>query len=334
VTDQGGNTAYNETQITIYALPQVTTVTPNPTFGYVSDTISFNCAATGGKDPKSYAWTFGDNGTGKGQSTPYVCKSAGTFPVTCTVTDAGGKTASGQTQVPIYLLPKVNTVTATPTEGYVGDTISFNCVASGGKGTLTYSWTFGDNGTGKGQSTPSVYNSTGTFTVRCTVTDQGSPPKTAYKEIQVTIYALPQVTGGGSILLILGVIALIVVALIVLLFILSKKKKKAQPPVISSQVTAQQYPVSQPSKSQSSPQAQYPKPSPIQSSSTISESQIPATVVYSKPSEKKEEDGTTLIQRLREKEKNEKKKEVKFDAYKSIEVSGQNIPDTSKQKKM
>ena len=190
VTDDFGQTATDTAQVTIYALPQVTSVTANPTPGYIGDTISFSCTASGGKGSLTYAWTFGDGGTGSGQSTTHAYSSANTFTITCTVTDAGGKTANKQTQVTIYSVPIVTTVTATPTEGYVGDTISFSCTASGGKGSLTYAWTFGDGGTGSGQSTTHVYNSASIFTVRCTVTDG---TKTAYKEIQITIYALPQV---------------------------------------------------------------------------------------------------------------------------------------------
>jgi PKD domain-containing protein len=53
----------------------------------------------------------------------------------------------------------------------VGQLASFSCSGAGGLSPYTYSWAFGDGSTGSGASTSHTYNTLGTMSVICTVTD-------------------------------------------------------------------------------------------------------------------------------------------------------------------
>src|SRR5262249_33672507 len=56
--------------------------------------------------------------------------------------------------------------------GNEGSPIAFTGTASGGTGTLSYSWTFGDGGTSTGTLTPThTYADNGTYTATLKVTD-------------------------------------------------------------------------------------------------------------------------------------------------------------------
>jgi hypothetical protein len=76
-------------------------------------------------------------------------------------------------------VPVAGSVTA-PTFGLMGAPVSFASTgASDPDGdTLTYSWNFGDNGTGTGQQLSHIFNTAGAFTVTVTVSD-GSKSATA-----------------------------------------------------------------------------------------------------------------------------------------------------------
>ncbi len=54
----------------------------------------------------------------------------------------------------------------------VGELASFSCTGTGGLSPYQYSWTFGDGSTGSGASTSHIYNTLGSMTAVCTVTDQ------------------------------------------------------------------------------------------------------------------------------------------------------------------
>ena len=62
-------------------------------------------------------------------------------------------------------------VTANPTTGFVPLTVSFSATPSDGLSPFTYSWTFGDGGTGAGSSTSHAYSSPGSYDVQVIVTD-------------------------------------------------------------------------------------------------------------------------------------------------------------------
>jgi len=74
----------------------------------------------------------------------------------------------------------------------LGQLASFSCTGTGGVYPYTYSWTFGDGSAVSGASTSHIYNTPGTMTVVCTVTDQLGTP--ASDTTQVIVSSDPSIT--------------------------------------------------------------------------------------------------------------------------------------------
>ncbi|HEV2120918.1 MAG TPA: PKD domain-containing protein [Candidatus Bathyarchaeia archaeon] len=77
--------------------------------------------------------------------------------------------------------------TETPKAPNVGMSVTFTAIASGGNSPYTYSWTYGDNGTGSGISSTHAYGSIGNRTVTLTVQDSSSPSQTTNSSQIVTV---------------------------------------------------------------------------------------------------------------------------------------------------
>ncbi len=69
------------------------------------------------------------------------------------------------------LFPKIDSVSANPTSGFVPLDVEFSCMASGGDGSLSYSWDFGDSQTSNMQNPTHTYTDAGSYTAECIVTD-------------------------------------------------------------------------------------------------------------------------------------------------------------------
>ena len=110
----------------------------------------------------------------------------------------------------------VASFTATPTVGQIPLVVAFNAAASSDPdGSIsTYSWNFGDGGTGSGVAPSHTYATAGTFTVTLTVTDNlgatdstirtvtttaGPPPASVTVSGRITFERVPFSTalGGG-----------------------------------------------------------------------------------------------------------------------------------------
>ena len=129
----------------------------------------------------SYSWSFGDgSAAGSGVTTSHTYATAGSYTVTLTVTDTQGRTGSVSHAVSVAAIPPpppagkptavITVGSATPTAGQA-DSFSGAHSSDVGSSISSYHWSFGDGGTGTGQSVSHVYSHTGPFTVTLTVTD-------------------------------------------------------------------------------------------------------------------------------------------------------------------
>jgi len=66
--------------------------------------VTFTGSATGGTQPYSFTWDFGDGSTATGQSVDHSYLLPGAYTVTLTVTDAGGQTAKAYQTVTVTIL--------------------------------------------------------------------------------------------------------------------------------------------------------------------------------------------------------------------------------------
>jgi len=116
VKDSGSpqQTTSSQQSITVTNPPPPTltaSFTFTPANPQVGQTVSFTGSASGGTQPYTYSWTFGDSGTGSGSSVTHTYQAAGNYTVVLTVTDAAGKTASS-TQTVTVSNPPPPTLTA------------------------------------------------------------------------------------------------------------------------------------------------------------------------------------------------------------------------------
>lgn len=74
--------------------------------GAVPLATSYSCTVTGGETPYSYLWDFGDGSSSSDQNPDHTYDSAGTFDVSCTVTDASGNTSTETLSIESYSVPE------------------------------------------------------------------------------------------------------------------------------------------------------------------------------------------------------------------------------------
>jgi PKD repeat protein len=197
VSDTRGSMASSTTTVTIHDVaPNVNS--GGPYGGTPGTAIQFTGIASvpDPTDTLTYLWNFGDGSTSSEQSPTHAYASAKTYNVSLTVTDSEGLSTTSRTTVVVN--PNMPIVTLSPSTGGVeGSSISFSGTASGGVGTLTYSWSFGDGGTASGTLTPShTYVSDGTYTAKLTVTDSLGDTASATTPVTVANVA-PTVSIGG-----------------------------------------------------------------------------------------------------------------------------------------
>ena len=132
--------------------------------------------SSGSSDPDgtivSYAWDFGDGGTGAGAFVQHAYAAAGTYTVTLTVTDDLGATAVATQQVTVTAAVVDQPPVARFTFNCPDLTCNFDGTGSTDDGTIvSYAWSFGDGATATGATTSHTYGAAGTYTVTLTVTD-------------------------------------------------------------------------------------------------------------------------------------------------------------------
>jgi len=148
-------------------------------------------------------FTTGSGASAEGQTVNHTY-SIGTYPVTLTVTDTVGQTATDATTVSIVAgAPPV----ADAGGPYVLGEADANCNqwtahfdgtgSSDDNAIYTYAWDFGDGSTGSGTTPAHTYAAPGTYTVTLTVTDHALQTDTVTTTVTTTPGAPPVANPGG-----------------------------------------------------------------------------------------------------------------------------------------
>ena len=167
---------------------------PQASFTSTANGLTANFNGSGSTDAdgtiSSYAWQFGDGTTGTGATTSHAYATAGTYPVTLTVTDNGGATHSVSRQVTVSSTPPAN---AAPTASFTSTVAGLGVNVNGSGSTdsdgtiASHSWNWGDNtAAGSGATASHTYAAAGTYTVTLTVTDNGGATATTTRQVTVT----------------------------------------------------------------------------------------------------------------------------------------------------
>lgn len=153
-----------------------------PYVGTEGEGVTFD--GSGSTDDKTivkYEWHFGDGNTGSGVNPTHVYETAGTYPVTLTVTDNGDKQGTDTTTATIgqFNNPPTDPVVSGPQSGDVDTSYDFTAVSTDDDNdTIQYMIDWGD-----GTNTTTAFVDNGTE-----VTESHSWSSYGFKTVAVTAY--------------------------------------------------------------------------------------------------------------------------------------------------
>ncbi|MGI0156017.1 MAG: PKD domain-containing protein, partial [Thermoplasmata archaeon] len=189
-TDALGQIASGSVMVTVAATLAVSgSATPSVT--EVGVPVAFTATVSGGAAPVALAWVFGDGGRATGASPSHTYAAEGTFSATVWANDSLGSSMHSTVSVTVNLRISA-AATSSPASTDVGSTVTFSGVASGGVGTITYAWQFGDGTPGTGSSPTHVYTAPGTFVATLWANDSLAVSGTT--TTSVTVAADPSVS--------------------------------------------------------------------------------------------------------------------------------------------
>ncbi len=163
----------------------------SPTTGQYPLEVTFDGSLSYDPDGRidSYAWIFGDGGTGTGKAVKHTYKKNGTFSIKLTVADDKGMTGTYAQKITVLKpnTPPVAGFAFSPTTGICPLAVNFDASASRDPdgSIVSFAWNFGDAGTGSGKLTNHTYSKPGTFDIQLTVTDNRGGTGTKTKTITV-----------------------------------------------------------------------------------------------------------------------------------------------------
>lgn len=161
-----------------------------PINGVAPLTVGFQVQVSGGRPPYSVSWSFGDGGTGTGQTTSHIYVQPGVWMAVAEVFDSGGNVTEKTVNISVTGSPPVLGISAyaQPQTLSLGQSVQFTAVVTGAPQPYSLSWSSLPPGCGPFYTAQFVCTPTqsGVFDVQVTVTDSFGQSASTLVEVTVT----------------------------------------------------------------------------------------------------------------------------------------------------
>jgi hypothetical protein len=158
----------------------------------IGQSVRLSDVASGGPDALTFTWLGLPAGCTSANASSIQCTATGSqafgASIRARVTDGIGLAVDAPAVVLLYTPPPVVMVTADPTSGIVPLSVTFLASATGGSGTISYGWEFGDHGVATGPNPTHRYTVAGSYNV--TVWANDSLRVSAHASIRVDAVGL------------------------------------------------------------------------------------------------------------------------------------------------
>ena len=196
VTDSTGRTAADSMLIIVDEPPPLTAVDiiSNGTEGIAPATFEFEANVTGGIEPYSYRWNFGDGSraTDDEEDIEHTFYLSGIYNVSLIVIDSTGQAEADNMPIIVDEPPPPPPLTlieiiSNGTEGIAPATFEFEADVTGGMEPYTYRWNFGDGSreSGNDETIEHTFEEAGIYNVSLIVIDSTSG--TAFGSILISV---------------------------------------------------------------------------------------------------------------------------------------------------
>ena len=173
----------------------------NPAEPLPESPVSFEATFEGGSGSFVYSWNFGDGVLSTTPDPTHEFVGVGSYTVQLWLNDSAGHRAYASTSIHVFVPLSVTELRASPNPALLDRVVNLSANAAGGTPPYTYSWAFGDGGTGGNLSNIThIYTTNGPFAVEVTVTDSVGGVARAYLNVSIQLQALAgsTATSGAS----------------------------------------------------------------------------------------------------------------------------------------
>lgn len=131
-----------ELTLEINSDPEITSIAESRQSADVGQLVTFDASVSGGSGVYGYTWSQLPAGCSSVNSASLSCtpSAAGVFDVGLEVTDSNSASATSTAALQVFSAPSVSLPIASPSVVSLGQAVEFTVGASGGSGSLVYSW--------------------------------------------------------------------------------------------------------------------------------------------------------------------------------------------------
>jgi PKD repeat protein len=219
--DSLGQSAAGSLSILVRPALHVLNISAEPNPVDLARPVNFSARVVGGTTPYTYAWFFGDGGTGGNLANiTHLFTTNGPFVSVVRVVDALGATSQAEVNLTVRLNASIF---ANVSGGLAPLPVRFQAEATGGVPGYTYAWTFGDGSSSQAALVSHEFQTAGSYRVTLQVHDVSGHRANASTVVRVQpaviIGGLHTVPAGSlvplllEISLIAGVVAAVIIAL-------------------------------------------------------------------------------------------------------------------------